>query len=209
VEAVSIFTPTSRDTLRMEVKNRHVQQLSQGGDRAFEHLFKAHFKGLHAYATTILQDSSLAEEMVQIVFVKLYEQMQRITIEASIESYLYRCIYYESLNHQKHEKVKAHYKSYALRQQDQASMRPDEGGGRELEMKLRKALHELPEQCRTIFQMSRFEDLKYREIADRLKISVKTVENQMGKALRILRVSLAEFLPLLLVVLSTCINRLF
>ena len=60
------------------------------------------------------------------------------------------------------------------------------------------ALKELPEQCRTVFQMSRFEELKYREIADRLGISVKTVENQMGKALKILRVKLVEYLPILL-----------
>jgi RNA polymerase sigma-70 factor (ECF subfamily) len=68
----------------------------------------------------------------------------------------------------------------------------------ELEKNLRDALNELPEQCRTIFQLSRFNDLKYREIADELKISVKTVENQMGKALKLLRAKLIEFLPLLI-----------
>ena len=57
---------------------------------------------------------------------------------------------------------------------------------------------ELPEQCRTIFQLSRFEDLKYREIADKLGLSVKTIENQMGKALKLLRLKLADFLVMIL-----------
>ncbi len=74
---------------------------------------------------------------------------------------------------------------------------------RELEQKLDIALKELPQQCRTIFQMSRFEELKYREIADQLGLSVKTVENQMGKALRLLRVKLADFLPVVLTLLFT------
>ncbi len=72
---------------------------------------------------------------------------------------------------------------------------------KELEVQLDKALKELPEQCRTIFQMSRFEELKYMEIAGRLGISVKTVENQMGKALRILRTKLADFLPTIIFLL--------
>ena len=68
---------------------------------------------------------------------------------------------------------------------------------KELEKKIQVALNDLPEQCRTIFQMSRFEEMKYREIAGELNISVKTVENQMGKALKVLRIKLAEFLPFL------------
>jgi RNA polymerase sigma-70 factor (ECF subfamily) len=73
---------------------------------------------------------------------------------------------------------------------------------KELENKFREALNELPEQCRTVFQLSRFEDMKYKEIADKLDISVKTVENHMGKALKLLRTKLVDFLPLLLILLS-------
>jgi len=65
----------------------------------------------------------------------------------------------------------------------------------DLESKLNQALSELPEQCRTIFQMSRFEELKYQEIADRMGLSVKTIDNQMGKALKRLRLKLVDFLP--------------
>jgi len=68
----------------------------------------------------------------------------------------------------------------------------------QLNEQLSNALRELPEQCRTVFQLSRFEDLKYREIATQLGISEKTVENQMGKALRLLRMKLVDFLPLII-----------
>ena len=83
---------------------------------------------------------------------------------------------------------------------DQASKKVTSG---ELEKKLHAALNELPEQCRTIFQLSRFNELKYREIADQLGISIKTVENQMGKALKLLRVKLVDFLPFILLFFTT------
>jgi RNA polymerase sigma-70 factor (ECF subfamily) len=72
----------------------------------------------------------------------------------------------------------------------------------QLNERLSQALRELPEQCRTIFQLSRFEDLKYREIAGHLGISEKTVENQMGKALKQLRMKLVDFLPLIITIIA-------
>ena len=163
-----------------------MKQLNEVGDHAFEQLFKTHFRGLHAYAFTLLRDSHLAEEIVQIVFVKLYERSGRIWIETSLEAYLYRSVYYETLNHRKHEKVRSRHRSLASRDTEPVTLE-EPSTYRELEARLQKALDELPEQCRTIFQLSRFEGLKYREIADRLGLAVKTVENQMGKALRVLR----------------------
>ena len=79
---------------------------------------------------------------------------------------------------------------------------------KQLEQELEKAINALPEQCRTIFQLSRFEALRYKEIADRLQLSVKTVENQMGKALRILRTKLVDFLPLLIVFIQYLKQRI-
>jgi RNA polymerase sigma-70 factor (ECF subfamily) len=78
----------------------------------------------------------------------------------------------------------------------------------ELERRLQTAINELPEQCRTIFQMSRFEELRYLDIAEKLGISVKTVENQMGKALKQLRVKLIDCLPLILLILLNILNQL-
>lgn len=167
----------------------------------FEDVFKTHFKALHAYAFTIVRDDTTAEEMVQNVFCRLWEKKEQISIHLSVKAYLYRAVYNESLNYLKHEKVKESYRSYAARHMEEGISATAGISLKELEERLSKALNVLPEQCRTIFQMSRFEELKYREIAEQLGISVKTVENQMGKALRIMRTQLADVLPMLLFIL--------
>lgn len=167
-------------------------------DQAFEQLFKAHYRGLHAYANTILRDEDLAEEMVQGMFLKFWEKRELLNIQSSIKAYLYRSVYNDSMNYLKHQKIKTKYQDFTLHSMD-TSHEPASAKVElsQLEMKLKEALNELPENCRTIFQMSRFEELKYREIAAQLGLSIKTVENQMGKALRILRLKLADYVTLL------------
>ena len=167
----------------------------------FESTFMAHFKGMHAYACTIIKDDIMAEEMVQQVFYKLWKNKDTLQINQSLTSYLYRCVYHESLNYIKHLKVRSAYTSYAAKNMENTNNASEQLKLKELQQKLDLALRELPEQCRTIFQMSRFEELKYMEIAGKLGISVKTVENQMGKALRLLRSKLADFLPAILLIL--------
>lgn len=184
-------------TRRMAVTDVDSIQLLE---TAFENVFKSHFKNLHAYAYTIVKDDMAAEEMVQNVFYKIWEKKGQLQIQTSLTAYLYRAVYHESLNYLKHQKVRMAYQSYATHQMqhhqtDQASKKVMLS---ELEQRLQKALNELPEQCRTIFQMSRFEELKYQEIANRLDLSIKTVENQMGKALKLLRQKLVDFLPMIL-----------
>jgi RNA polymerase sigma-70 factor (ECF subfamily) len=145
---------------------------------------------------------STAEEIVQQVFYKIWEKASQLNINPPVAAYLYRAVNNESINYLKHQKVKSVHRAHTLyhmkNQADSAAKKVLAG---ELEKKLRKALCELPEQCRIIFQLSRFEELRYREIAGRLGISVKTVENQMGKALKLLRVKLVDFLPLLILLL--------
>lgn len=176
-------------------------------ETAFEEMYKTHFRRLYAYAITILKEEMMAEEIVQQVFYRIWEKKGRIDIQTSITAYLYRAVYNDSLNYLKHRKVKAAYSNHVMR----ADRMVDTATGKvqltELQRRLDIALSELPEQCRTIFQMSRFEELKYHEIAGRLGISVKTVENQIGKALKILRVKLADYLPLLLGILMESINN--
>ena len=173
----------------------HVTHLSSDREWEFEKIFKKHFKGLHAYARTILRDDFMAEEMVQNVFCRLWEKADHFEIRESISGYLYRSVYHESLNYIKHLKVRDAYQSYAVHQMEHSNNAAHGIELSELETRLDIALRELPEKCRTIFQMSRFEELKYQEIADRLDLPVKTVENQMGKALRLLRLKLVDFLP--------------
>jgi RNA polymerase sigma-70 factor (ECF subfamily) len=141
----------------------------------------------------------MGEEIVQNVFYKLWEKRELIEIELSPRAYLYKAVYHDCLNHLKHKKVRSAHAMHVVRH---SSDRVENTSGKvlqsELQTHIHAAMNELPEQCRTIFHMSRFEGLKYQEIADAMGLSVKTIENQMGKALRILRQKLVDFLPLLL-----------
>ncbi len=166
----------------------------------FEHIFKTHFRNLHAYANNILKDEDSAEEIVQNVFYKLWEKKEKISIEQSVAAYLYRAVYNECLNFLKHEKVKTGYEFHSVHNTQNDAFETDSLILKELRQKIDRSLNELPEQCRAVFQMSRFEGLKYIDIAARLGISVKTVENHMGKALRVLRTKLLEYLPILVLI---------
>ena len=181
-----------------------IELLRQGNELAFEKVFTTYYEALHAYAFTILGDEAMAEELVQEVFFTVWAKKDKLDIQSSLKSYLYKSVFNKCLDHLKHRKHKIIHMSYVL-QQAKAFSSGEDGDRRsdlkDLEKKLQKALNDLPEQCRTIFQLSRFEGLKYQEIALHLGLSVKTVEAQMGKALKRLRISLAEFLPLLIFLL--------
>ena len=189
---------------RMEVNDSVIiQLLGERNEQAFEKVFKSHFKNLLAYACTMLREEAAAEEVVQNVFYKIWERNEKLSISGSVTAYLYRAVHNESLNYIKHQKVVSIYQTQAS---NDMKVHTDTASRRvllkELEAKLQHALNDLPEQCRIIFQMSRFEELKYREIAEKLDISVKTVENQMGKALKVLRIKLADYLVFIIVSIS-------
>lgn len=190
--------------LSMEFRDEQIAALLVVKDEAaFEQVFKTHFKNLYAYALTMLKDETEAEETVQQVFFKLWERSEKLNVTGTVAAYLYRAVHNESLNYLKHRKVKeSHRLHVAYSMKSNPEQTQEKEFSRELEKKYRDALNELPEQCRTVFQLSRFENMKYREIADKLQISVKTVENHMGKALKFLRTRLVDFLHLLLLLLN-------
>ena len=200
LEEAIIFAPNHL-SVRMSTNNTGVSYTAVEREIVFERAFKEHFKALHAYAYTIIRDEDNAEEIVQNVFFKLWEKKEQIEEITSLKAYLYRAVYNDSLNLLKHTKVRAAYETYVKSGAGEGGTAIDTLSTKELQAKIDKALNELPEQCRTIFQMSRFEELKYREIAEQLNLSVKTVENQMGKALKVLREKLADCLPVLFIII--------
>lgn len=167
-------------------------------EAVFEQLFKKYFRELHAYAFTLVKDWDIAEEIVQAMFLKLWEKEEAVQVSASIRSYLYKSVYHSSLNHIRGQKVQQKYLTTTVisinHQTDNTAQKLTLS---ELEVHLHKAISKLPEKCRAIFHLSRFEEMKYQDIAHHLHISIKTVEAQMSKALRILRKELMEFLPVL------------
>jgi RNA polymerase sigma-70 factor (ECF subfamily) len=171
----------------------------------YELLFRQYYESLCHYANMILKDMDAAEEVVQKTFVKLWEKKSNLSIETSIKSYLYKSVYHASLNELKHIAVKNKYISMQ-NQEEPVNEMQNSANVIELENRIEKALLNLPQQCRLIFQMSRFRHLKYREIADILNISIKTVENQMGKALKLMRTNLADYLSIVLLILHSILQ---
>jgi len=177
----------------------HDKAFLDSDSQDFDTLYLDNFQALHRYAYTILNDSELAEEMVHQVFLKILERKNLLDVHTSLKAYLFRSVNNECLNYIKHQKVKQTYQSHATNEMDNFPETPSSKlSYKELELQLKRAINDLPEQCRTIFQLSRFEELKYAQIADQLGISIKTVEAQMSKALKRLRVELADYLPLIL-----------
>lgn len=163
--------------------------------QSLDKVYLEYYRGLHHYAYTILNDNILAEDMVHQVFFKILDKNESINIHTSLKAYLYRSVNNECLNYLKHRNVRNNYeKNMAITEVSDSSY--SKVFYSELESRLKKAINELPEQCRTIFQLSRYEDLKYNEIAIQLGLSIKTVETQMSRALKKLRVQLTDYLPL-------------
>ncbi len=160
----------------------------------FEILFKEHYSVLCAYAYGFVADYSLSEDIVQEVFSKLWIDKQKVKINSSIKAYLYKAVRNAAFNYLKHQKVVQQYE--AVNKDDRNEAGQDEVLVRkELNSKIHTAINKLSTERRKIFLMSRIDGLKYKEIAEKLSISIKTVENQMGKALACLRKDLKGEYP--------------
>ncbi len=170
-----------------------VQRLRNKDKSAFEFVFRQHYRQLCGYARKYLDEVEAAEEIVQEVFVKFWEKCDTIAPDSSVKSYLYRSVHNTCLNYIKHMKVRDNYRDYVMTYMETSSYM-DFSEEPNLEQKIRDAIDDLPPQCSRIFKLSRFEGLKYQEIADHLGLSVKTVEVQMGKALKVLREKLKVYL---------------
>lgn len=171
--------------------------IKQGDIKSFELLFNTHCSNMLQYATTMLKDSDDAEDIVQQVFVQLWAKREAVVVETSIKSYLYRAVHNSCLNKIKQQVVRSGYANDYQHIGNTATASVAQLlENKELAVEIQKALDELPEQCKRIFAMSRFEQLKYQQIADALGINVKAVEHQMGKALKHLRNKLKHLVPI-------------
>ncbi|HEY9004885.1 RNA polymerase sigma-70 factor [Ohtaekwangia sp.] len=165
--------------------------IKNGNRDVFEQVFHTCYGDLCRYAATIVKDMDEAEDIVQAMFLKIWEKRAELTIQHTIRAYLFRAVYHQCLNAREHKVIRLKYQEYGMQQGMHTSQAPEVFPD-ELSQSIRAAINELPEQCRNIFVMSRYEELRYAEIAQRLNISVNTIENQISKALRILRLKLKD-----------------
>ena len=171
-------------------------------EETFELLFRSNFKGLCFFAQKYVKDFETAKEIVQDAFVILWERREGMDSERSVKSYLTTAIHNKCHNYfRDNRKFNQDILNFENLEQPGDYKLTDKLVEVELAEEITKAINELPEKCRQVFLMSRNENLKYQEIADKLLISVKTVETQMSKALQHMRLRLAEYLVAILVLL--------
>ncbi len=168
-----------------------------GNQRSFEVLFKKYYQALCSYGFQFMEEDMAAEEIVQELFCAIWEQRETIQIEA-FKSYCYRAVRNKCLNALKHLKVREEYKSHNQYQNELEEIADDDDQTDERISKIQDAIEAMPTVRQKVFKMSRYEGLKYREIAEQLNISVKTVEIHMSKALGYLRTEMGKYITLII-----------
>lgn len=172
-----------------------LDRLRQGDRDAFDTIFRAHYPSVVAVAERIAGERAVGEEVGQDVMLELWRRRETVSVEESLRAYLVRAARNRALNHLRHERMKVRTAPFAAGETVTAPEAPARLAEAEIDAAVREAVSTLPERCREVFELSRGAGLRYAEIADTMGISVKTVEAQMGKALRILRERLASWLP--------------
>lgn len=176
------------------VETDTMKQLAFIDLQSFEILFRQYYQMLCAYAIRFVNDADTAEEVVQDLFYKLWEKRAELQINTSVKSYLFSAVHNRCLKFIEHRNVELKYRNYYLLHESEIDSEPhDAHNVLELQGIIESTLNSLPERCGRIFRLNRFEGLKYHEIAKKLSISVKTVEANMGKALKLLRKNLKNY----------------
>ncbi len=182
---------------KMVVEQRFLlNKLQDGDEEAYELLFKEYYVRLVIYSDKMLQDKEAAKELVQDLFVNIYERRDRLNISTSLTSYLYKAAYNRCMNHIKMLKTKDKYikeiESEFVSNTNNVEEFIEQA---EVEANLLKMISDLPDRCRLIFTLNRFKGLSNTEIAEKLELSKRTVETQISKALKILRDQLKKHYP--------------
>ncbi|MBN2669036.1 MAG: RNA polymerase sigma-70 factor [Bacteroidales bacterium] len=165
--------------------------------QAYEALFNQYYKMLVSFARSFVFDEDAAQEVVQNVFINLWHKRDAVSHDTSLKSYLYTSVRNRSLNYLRDNgKYRSEFLDEEITQAFEDQVLPMELN--DLQSDIDKAMDLLPDKCREVFELSRFEGKKYQEIAEVLGISIKTVENQISKALKILREALKNHLSLLI-----------
>jgi RNA polymerase sigma-70 factor (ECF subfamily) len=180
-----------------------LQLLRHDEDMAMTLIFRRHFHNVFNASYRLYPDRMVAEDLTQEVFVELWRRRERLAVNSSLSAYLRRAAVNKTLNHLREtQKIKfVGEDRFPAPESIQESAARSTTEAEELRILIDKAIDSLPERCRIIFVLSRYEDLSHAEIARLLDISAKTVENQVAKALRWLREALGPYLPSLLLLL--------
>ena len=168
--------------------------VKQGDRKGLELLFKKYHAPLYRFSYIMVKREDAADDIVQETFFKLWKLRDTISEDVILKSYLYTAVRNQSINHMEKENRNTILHEYPA---DLRSDHADAIAGlhsQELQQKITEAIDRLPDRCKVIFKLSRYEGMSYKEIATYLEVSIKTVENQMGTALKKLKTQLADYI---------------
>lgn len=171
-----------------------VRLLAANPDLAIERIFHSYYKYVYSRIYRVLYDKQATEDVVQDIFLTFWRKREEIQIQSSLKAYLGKMALNRALNY-----IRDH-KKYTFTDEEELLVIPGKESGvmerlhaDDLRNRIHVTINALPPKCRLVFSLSRFEDMTYREIAGHLGISVKTVENQMIKALKVLRETVNQY----------------
>lgn len=175
-----------------------ILRLKRGDQTAFELLFHFYYPGLVMYASQFTINTEDAEEVVQDFFVRFWEKHKQVFPCNSLKNYFFSSVKNGSLDFLKHQKIEKKYVDEMIElSKNHLAYDPDLFVSSDLQEKLKQGIDLLPEKCREIFVKSRIKGQKNEDIAAELGISKRTVETQISKALKVLRVELRDYIGLL------------
>ena len=176
-----------------------IEGIQRGDEEAYKSLFLKYYAQLVVFARKVVVDDDLARELVQDVFVTFYEKRTELNIHTSLKAHMYQSVRNRCLNQIKHNKIRRdHHANIFIEKKEEEAFVEDKLQETELEQRIYSIVKSLPDQCRKIFEMSRFEGTSNQEIADQLSLSKRTVETQISKALKVLRKQLVHYLNAIL-----------
>lgn len=180
-----------------------VHNVRLGDKKVYEQLFLDHYKNLVLYAKKFVIDTDTSRDLVQDVFVYLWDKREKLTIDKSLSSYLFRAVHNACINYLKRESTKENYIKQFLINLNEGSYNTSASEDayelvvhKDLSERVERIVESLPEQCRNIFRMSRFRGMKNKEIAEIYSISPRTVETQIYRALKVLKENLKPYMAL-------------
>ncbi len=197
---------SSNNRNRIEINDKLLLSGIKTGDKsAFNILFNHFYQGLCLFAKQFVEHNTDAEGIVQDIFVSIWENRAKLEIKKSFKSYLFTSVKNRCLDKLKHKKIQEKYKTGFLQRIENEENYYDLFVISELREIINSSIDALPAACQKIFKMSRFDSMSHQQIADELNLSVRTVNTQISKAIKTLRVQLKDYLPssLLISILSS------
>ncbi len=176
---------------------RLIQGLKAGNQNVFKEIFDYYYEPLTKYCYLRMNSADDAEELVQDIFVKLWQKRASLQINISLKAYLYRTALNRIINYQDHLRVRREHESHVKHSSSETIEPSEELQAAEIQFLVQEVISNMPEKRRVVYEMSRRDGLKYAEIAEKLGVSVKTVEAHLSKALEQLRQQLKDYLPVI------------